>query len=128
MLWYADAVSNTAEKSRFHIPVVIQSGTSISSAAILGDELSLIGFYMPSAWSTAAVQASVSKDGVTYVPLQSSPGTVWSVNSPSNYYCYYLDNAVFEPWSFVKMRSGTSGTPVNQSQTVTLTLVAKALA
>jgi hypothetical protein len=126
MLWYADAVSNTADKARFHIPVVIQAGTSISSAAILGDELSLIGLYMPSAWSTAAVQASVSKDGVTYVPLQ--PGALWSISSPSNYYCYYLDNAFFEPWSFVKMRSGTSATPVSQSQTVTLTLVAKALA
>ena len=103
-------------------PAVIAAGASLSAPCALG-ALTLVGISMPAVWISAPLTFQVSPDG----------GTTWG-----NFFTYlgaevtavavasqYLevDPNIFAAVRSLKLRSGTSGTPVNQGSTVNITLV-----
>ena len=94
--------------------VTIANGASLSGALILGLR-SLFALELPAAWTTAAVTFAVSRDGTTYVPLNDVDGevTIGSAVAVASA-GISVDPVLFAGWSHVKVRSGTSASPVNQ--------------
>jgi hypothetical protein len=90
----------------------------------------LVGILIPAAWTGAAITFSVSQDGVTYMDMwNTSLGTAVEVtiasgNIPTGGVRFLaLNLADFIGVNFVKIRSGTSGTPVIQGATRSIGLV-----
>lgn len=107
------------------IAISIASGTSLSGAINLGG-LRVFSIAVPSPWTTANLTFQASYDG----------GTTWSdVYKDGSEYVYTAtagkDNDVdlqrFSSIPMLKVRSGTSGTPVNQAADRTITLVLRAV-
>lgn len=101
----------------------IQSGQSLSDAVALGD-LRAVRLIMPAAWTTAALTFQASLDGATFADLRDETGAEVS-------YTGVAGAAVRLPVSdwlgiaFLKIRSGTSVTPVNQGAARAFTIVAQ---
>lgn len=101
--------------------VTIANGTSLSPAEDLAGHL-LVGFALPAAWTTADLTFLVSPDGVNYFNLVDGAGTeVKVVGVPSSY--AVVDPRTFSGIRFIKVRSGTSGTPVNQGADRIVTII-----
>lgn len=101
--------------------VTIASGASLSGAvALYGRHVT--GILMPAAWTSADLTFSVSVDGVTYADLHDVSGEYVAVASASKF--IGLNIAPLMGFRFLKVRSGTSGTPVNQGadRDITVTL------
>lgn len=103
--------------------VTIASGASLSGAADL-DQYTLAAVVLPGTWSTAGLTFQVTYDGTNYFDLSDKDGEVAISSSVA-----VASKAIaLEPYKFlraagVKIRSGTSGTPVNQAADRTVTLV-----
>lgn len=99
----------------------ITSGTALSPAADL-DNARLAKIVMPAAWTAASLTFQTSDDGVTYSNLYTAAGVEYTVTAAAS-------TAIVVPivdWigtRFVKVRSGTSGSPVNQGADRVITLV-----
>lgn len=103
--------------------VTIADGQSLSGAANLGG-MTLCGVIVPSGWDTAALTFQGSYDGINYfnlgyegteVSYAAVAASVWTIVPPQKFYGI----------PYVKVRSGTSGTAVNQSGAVNVTLVSR---
>jgi len=114
--------------SRFVRPVAqtvqIANGESLSSAVALGaeGERQLCALQMPAAWTAASITFAVSADGTTYVPLYFGTGeyTVEAAGGAAASCGVSLEPRAFAGWPYVKVRSGTSGTAVNQEAARTI--------
>lgn len=108
------------------ITVTIANGASLSSAAYLRD-YTLVGIIMPDSWTTAnlTLQAAFdvpSASSPTYNNVYTTNGTEYTVTAAASRFIAIspLDLAQVE---FLKVRSGTSGTPVNQAAARSIQLV-----
>ena len=101
--------SNTAEDA------TIESGASLSGALNLGGR-SLVGLKMPAAWTAASLTFEVSQEDADYVPLywNGAEYTIEAAGGADAGLGVSLEPAAFAGWNYVKIRSGTAGTPVNQ--------------
>ena len=109
------------------IPVTIDAGQSLSPAVeVRFDELVGVGF--PSAWTAAGLTFQVSVDGVTYRDLYSTSAefAIASAAAGANRQVALnpLDMAGVR---FLKVRSGTAGTPVVQAAARDLDLIVRGL-
>ena len=121
--------------------IVVTSTATIASGASLSDAINLnsmapnslgqtpksglrlFGIVMPSSWTTANLSFQASIDGgTTYVDIMDATGTEYVVTAGTSRFIP-VDPTPFSAISLLKVRSGTTGTPVNQSGTRTLTLV-----
>lgn len=99
--------------------VTIANGESLSGEVGLRGSYSPLGQYQvvgiqfPSSWTTADVTFAVSADGVTFVPLY-WVDVEYSVAAAAST-AVSVEPSALAGWPFVKIRSGTSGTPVNQA-------------
>ncbi|RUM43099.1 MAG: hypothetical protein DSY80_06160 [Desulfocapsa sp.] len=75
---------------------------------------------MPSAWTTANLTYQVSNDKSVFVDLHDESGEVVTTVSASK--SIVLDPDVFRSIRWLKIRSGTSATPVTQAATRVLEL------
>lgn len=106
----------------------IASGASLSSAISLQSNattycgLRIFGIIMPSEWTSANLTFQVSADGVTYQNLYDANGTEITVVAGASR-TIQLDPAVFAAIPYIKVRSGTSGTAVNQGAARTIGLI-----
>lgn len=95
--------------------VTILNGASQSNALDIGIT-EHIGLIMPSAWTSAVITFLVcaTADG-TFQPLYNQAGTEVSLTVAVDK-AYSLETAapMLAPWKYLKARSGTAGTPVNQ--------------
>lgn len=107
-----------------NIPVTISNGTSLSPQIALGDS-ALAGISMPAAWDAAAITVQVSTDGATFQEMQSISAVVSIAAAAGQYIA--LDTAIWRGINLIKLRSGTSGAPVNQTADRALILVTKRL-
>jgi hypothetical protein len=110
------------------IPVTIANAASLSNAALLGDQV-LVGIAMSAAWTAASLTFQVSfDDGVTWTDLYDDAGVEvkLSPTSPDGKYLA-LSPDPFGGVLWLKVRSGTTGTPVAQSAARSLTLVTRKL-
>lgn len=89
----------------------ILSGASLSDAVPLMGR-NITGILVPSSWTAADITMSVSLDGSVYADLYDSAGEVVLTAAASVF--IGLNIAQIMGFNYVKLRSGTSGTPVNQ--------------
>ena len=92
--------------------VVISSGQAESGVLKLVSE-SVVGLYMPSAWDAADLVFSASHDGVSFFDVYDF-GAPLAVQADAGQYVP-LDVSKFVGVSYLKVRSESSGTPVNQT-------------
>lgn len=107
-----------------HLTVTILSGASISDVIPTGARVP-IGIVMPAAWTAANLTFQASADGgTTWVNLYTSDGTELTVTASTSRYIT-LDPNTWVGVNHLKIRSGTSGSAVNQSADRALTLVTR---
>ena len=100
--------------------VLIASGGSLSSSVDLRGYVPT-ALYMPGAWTAASITLQASFDGSTFVEVHNS-GTAYSLTAAASIYIP-LDAESLRGVKYLKIRSGTSGTPVNQGADRTITLM-----
>lgn len=103
----------------------VRSGTILSGASVsddLGDVtgLTLVGLYIPGSWTTAAISFQASLDGgstwVNVFARNDSGDLVFSSGTVGAGGCVLLASplAGFQLVGHLRVRSGTTATPVNQ--------------
>jgi hypothetical protein len=104
-------------------PVVIASGAALSGAIAIGP-YTLVGIQMPAAWVAAGLSFQVSQDGgTTFRELQSTTSPVAITAAAGQFIA--IDPATWLGITYLKVRSGTSGSPVNQTNGAAITLVTR---
>lgn len=104
-------------------PCVIDAGESISDGINLGDQ-SLYGIVIPDAWTAANLTFQASVDsGLTWHDVKDATGdeVVVTASTAGDYITLIPD--ALKAVTDVKVRSGISGTAVNQVATATIALV-----
>lgn len=101
--------------------VTIANGASLSDAAQV-DGAALVGIVMPAAWTAANLTLQASHDDSTYNNMYDELGTEKTIVASTSRYIS-LNPADFLGTNSVKVRSGTSGTPVNQGGDRSIILV-----
>lgn len=99
---------------------VIANGASVSGDVDLGGR-KIVAIVMPDAWTAAALTFQASPDGVTYYNVYDGPTERNLIVAASYYSALNIADWVGIRW--LRIRSGTAGTPVNQGGARTLTLV-----
>jgi hypothetical protein len=103
------------------------AATGLSDAAQLyGNTLCAIEM-STAVWTNAAITFQVSLDGTTYRDLYDTGGTEISHTTTASRTIYF-DPAPFQGFNWVKLRSGTSATPVAQDPTKTVKLGLRTIA
>jgi len=104
------------------IPVTIANTTALSPAATLGSNRLLVGIAMPSGWDAAALTFQASIDGgQTWLEMQGASAVLTYAAAAGQYIA--VDPALWRGVTMVKVRSGTSGSPVSQTADRALQLV-----
>ena len=85
----------------------------VSEPFYIGGEFSLIGIKYPAAWTAAVITFLVSFDGVTYHNLLDDAGNEISKTVTVAQY-RELDSSEFKSAIWLKIRSGTAASPVEQ--------------
>jgi hypothetical protein len=106
---------------------VIANGTSLSGALRLAKgRRQLVAIQLPGTWTAASVTFAVSHDDATYVPLYFGD-TEYALTAAAASRGFSLDPAAFAGWPYVKIRSGTAGSPVNQAAERTVKALTRAV-
>jgi len=103
------------------VTTTIASGQSLSAAVNLGG-LRMFGMIMPTAWTAAGLTFQMSADGTNWYNMYDANGNELTASAAASRYVAF-EPANFAPVEWLKVRSGTSGTPVSQGQDSTLALV-----
>lgn len=120
-------MATTGSFSDWYAPTTatIASGAALSAAVNL-DTTNLVAIQMPATWTTANLTFQASYDGTTFNDVYDSSGTELSVTAAASQYIT-LTPADFAGMKIIKIRSGTTGAPVNQGGDRTLQLVTRSL-
>jgi hypothetical protein len=110
------ATADQFQNVRSTLTATIADGASLSAAlSLFGNRIA--GFITPAGMEGAAFTFQGSADGTTYANVKDEGGTELSVTIAASVSCS-LTTAVREKlsaFSFVKVRTGTSGAPTNQA-------------
>lgn len=107
------------------IAAQIDNGAALSAAiALNGNHVD--GIVLPAAWTAAALTFQVSLDGSTFYDLYDTAGSEISFTVTAGK-ALYLPASTFHlrSWDWIKLRSGTTGTPVNQGGNRAFTLMCR---
>lgn len=96
-----------------YLDVVIYSGLSLSTVANL-DGFTLTEIQMPDAWTTANLTFQTSFDNVTYQNAYDDLSTEKTVQAAASRNLR-VSPSVWSAIQYLKIRSGTSGSAVNQN-------------
>ena len=91
----------------------IANGASLSDAVYVHGEV-LVGIRMPATWDAANLTFQVSMDDVTYLDAYSPAGAEHVVTVAAASTHIWVDPSNFAGYRWLKVRSGTTGTPVVQ--------------
>ncbi len=107
---------------------LIASGTSLSNGINLGG-LRLFGIVMPSGWDAAGLTILASYDnGSTYIPMKSFyDGTEITYVVNATGYFPIPNPQVLAAATNIKIQSGTSASPVNQTADRSIQLVLRSI-
>jgi hypothetical protein len=104
------------------VQATIANGAALSGQVNIGNRL-LVGLWMPATWTAASITFQVSPDGgTTWLELYSSAGVETTFTVAASQFIA-VDPETLRGINAVKVRSGTSGSPVNQNQQSIVTLV-----
>lgn len=122
---HAEVVAN-AGGSLAPSPAVIDISTSLAAEVDLGVGRVLCAIDMPADWTPANLtfQASTTSGG-TFDNLYDQYGTEKNIAAADDRYIALDDLAFWLGVRYLKLRSGTAATPVNQAAARTVTLVTK---
>ncbi len=105
--------------------VTISSGSNMSAGVDL-DGLTLVAIVMPSAWDGTTITFQASTNGTDWYNLHDAAGNAVVLTvAPSRY--VQLDWQRFLGIRYIRIRSGTVTTPVNQTANRILRLVTRAI-
>ena len=99
----------------------IANGASLSNAVSLGTS-DLISIIMPAAWTAAALTYQFSVDGTNFYDAYSTTAELTATSAGASR-IININAATYDAARYIKIRSGTSATPVNQAADRTLTLI-----
>ena len=100
--------------------VTIENGASLSSAVDLGGR-KLVAIIMPTTWTAASLTFQGSVDNTNFFNVYDG-ATERTLIVAASYYSM-LNIGDWVGARYIKLRSGTSGTPVNQGGARVITLV-----
>ena len=103
--------------------VSITSGQSLTASVDLKD-LPLVAIETPATWTTANLTFQGSNDGTTLKNVHNLDGDEYTIQAAASRYIV-LSPFEFQWARYIKIRSGTSGTPVNQGADRTLVLITR---
>ena len=104
----------------------IANGESLSGAVDLGSA-SLVAIQMPASWTAASLTFQVSYDCATYADVKDELGTEFTVTAAASLVIASAAiAATFLGARYLKVRSGTSGVPVNQGAARDIKIIAVA--
>ena len=123
-----DAMTGKAPSLRSTATATIDNAASVSGTVDLTGT-ALLGFVMPAAWTTAALNIEVSPDNATWSsPYDTTPAAVSSIATPVASAAYAVDMTAMLPWRYIRFRSGTTASPVNQGAARAIVCVTRPLA
>jgi hypothetical protein len=99
----------------------IASSGNLSSSVHIGDNI-ILAVVVPANWTTATVTFQGSIDNSTFYNLNDDTGTEVSVTVAAGESSQVPDPLIFAPWNYIKVRSGASGSEVNQPALTVLLL------
>lgn len=105
------------------ISVTIASGQSVSPLVNLGAK-TLVAIGMPAAWDAAVLTFQSTVDDTNFLNVWTAAGTELSVPAAAGLYIP-IDRTLWYSLNSIKLRSGTSVTPVAQTANRTLILVTR---
>lgn len=98
----------------------ITSGQAVSAGVDLGEQR-LAGIILPAGWDAASLSFQTSIDGTNWVELADTSGLI-GVAAPAVGRMMMVDPATFYGVRWLKVRSGTAASPVNQTAGRDITL------
>ena len=104
------------------VPATITSGTALAPAVDM-TIYRVFAISMPTTWTAAAITFQASIDGINYFNVVDDTGTEVSITAAASQYIVLTTPAKMLGARWLKVRSGTSGTPVNQGSTVVVNIV-----
>lgn len=104
------------------IPVTIASGASLSGIVDLGP-LRAFGVLMPASWTTANLTLQASADGVNFYNVYDDSGAEVTITVAASQYVILASPAKMLGLRWIKVRSGTSGSAVNQGADRTMNII-----
>lgn len=105
------------------LTATISNGQAITASIYLRDQ-PLVAIQMPASWTTANLTFQGSNDGTTFFDVYNLDGDEYTVTAAAGRYIV-LSPFEFQWARYIKIRSGTTGTPVNQSADRTIVLVTR---
>ncbi|MCM1564932.1 MAG: hypothetical protein NC238_03050 [Dehalobacter sp.] len=105
------------------VVATIAINTALSAAVDLGSR-TLVGISMPAGWDAASITFDVSNDGINFGPMFFG-GSEYTLSEAAASRRITVDPLSLLAWRYVKVRSGISGTTVNQTAARTITLWTK---
>ena len=112
------------------MPILNTQTVQIASGQSLSPEVdiypgTLVGIFLPSTWTSASVTFQASPDGgVTWGELYNyATAEVTFTGAASTF--VQIDPTQWKGVNALKIRSGTPGSPVTQTSTVTITLITR---
>jgi hypothetical protein len=106
------------------VEATIAQNGSLSAAVRLPPACYLSAIIMPSAWTTANLSFQGSHDNSDYNDIYDEYGSEIIVNAGAARHIV-LQPAIWSGTRFLKIRSGTTGTPVTQAAERTLELIVR---
>lgn len=101
--------------------VTIANGASLSGALNL-ENRTAVAIIMPAAWTAASITFQASVDGTNYYNVYTTSAEL-SATVAASYFVVLPKTTGLEAVRYIKIRSGTSGTPVNQLADRIITVV-----
>lgn len=109
------------------IPAVIPINTAVSAVVDLAG-YDLVGISMPAAWTAASLTFQASGTSAALVKdMYDAVGTEYTVTAAAARFIA-IPPADFLGVQWLIVRSGTTGTPVNQAAAVTINLIVRPVA
>lgn len=114
----------TTGGNRSSVTATIANGASLSAAIDLGANYFAVSLTMPAAWTAASLSFQTSVDNVTFNEMSDVLGALVSLTVSAST-DLALDGTTFIGRRYIKVRSGTAASPVNQgaSRAIILTTV-----
>jgi len=96
------------------VPVTIGNGQAVSNVADLVDAIP-VAVVVPSTWTTADLTFQTSDDGRAYHDVYDEGGSELTVKATAGAWLIIPDAYACGFGRYVKVRSGTAASPVNQA-------------
>jgi hypothetical protein len=111
------------------MPSVFSLADTIAASASVGsgvniNGLDVTGILMPSGWDTAAITLQYSPDGTTWSNVYDQYGGEMTLQTAASRYIA-LPPSLLAGVGWLKLRSGTSGSAVNQTAARTVTWIVR---